>query len=245
MSSNPNALNVSDLRVSCADCSLSELCLPRGLSEEEVGLLDARLERSRSLNRGDILFGDGDQARYLYAVRSGSFKTQSSNADGNEQIYGFHLAGELMGFDAMEKGHHKCSAVALESASVCGLPIDQLESLCHDVPSLQRHMLHLISHVVNDDHSMLLLLGKASAEERLATFLLSLSTRFQSRGFSASEFNLSMSRHDIGNFLGLAVETVSRVFTHFQESGLIVVNRRAVQIIDLDRLREIVSHCSG
>jgi len=238
-------VDLSAVKVSCGRCSLQDLCLPRGLTTGDLEALDNYLERPKPLGSGEYLFREGETAKYLYAVRSGSFKTLTDTSNGDEQVFGFHLAGELLGMDALEKDIHTCSAVALENASVCGIPLAKLEELCNKIQSLQRHIIGLVGREITADHSLLLLLGKASAEERVASFLWSLSRRFHDRGFSATEFNLGMSRHDIGNFLGLAVETISRVLAHFQEKGIIKVDRRRITINDIDGLKEIVDHCSS
>jgi CRP/FNR family transcriptional regulator len=238
----PNKIiDISRLKVTCQDCTLTELCLPRGLDASEIEALDKIVKRRRPLRRGDYLFRAGDSFYSLYAVKAGSVKTFAPTDDGGEQILGFHLPGELVGLDAMQSDLHTCSAMALETTSVCELPFVNLEELSREVPGLQHQLFKLVGKEISNEHGMLLMLGNRSAEERLATFLLSLSSRLHERGFSAQEFNLSMSRHDIANYLGLAVETVSRLFTRFQEEGLLEVERRHITICDLDRLRSMVT----
>lgn len=234
-------VELSKLKISCEACSLHELCLPRGLEREELRRLEEIVKRPASLQRGDHLFRPGDSLDALYAVRSGSFKTYLPTDDGDEQILGFHLPGEILGLDAMEHDLHTCAAVALETTTVCAMPYQSFIDLCGELPGLNKEMRQLIGHELAGEHVQLLLLGKRSAEERLAAFLLSLSARLSARGYSDRDFNLSMSRHDIGNYLGLAVETVSRLFTHFQDEGLLTVDRRHIQLHDLDRLRRMVS----
>lgn len=241
----PNKIiDISRLKVTCQDCTLTELCLPRGLAPEEVEALDRIVKRRRPLRRGDYLFRAGDPFFSLYAVKAGSVKTFAPTDDGSEQILGFHLPGELVGLDAMQTDTHTCSAMALETTSVCELPFNGLEDLSRQVAGLQHQLFKLVGKEISNEHSMLLMLGNRSAEERLATFLLSLSSRLYERGFSAHEFNLSMSRHDIANYLGLAVETVSRLFTRFQDEGLLQVERRHITIRELDRLRTMVGSCT-
>ena len=245
MANQDQVIELSNLKVSCHACTLAELCLPRGLDETEIERLDGIVERHRPLPRGEHLFRMGDSFRSLYAMRSGSIKTYTSTEDGNEQILGFHLPGELLGLDGLEKESHACAAVALESAAVCELPFTRLEELCRILPGLQRQMMRLIGKEVVTEHAMLLLLGKKNAEERLASLLLSLSARFKQRGFSEREFNLSMSRQDIANYLGLTVETVSRLFTRFQGDDLLSVQRRHIRIQDMDRLRSMAGICAS
>jgi CRP/FNR family transcriptional regulator len=149
------------------------------------------------------------------------------------------LPGELVGLDALEHDNHMCAAVAMETVHVCELPLAQLEEMCHRLPGLPHRILRLIGREVAAKHAMLLLLGKRSAKERLATFLLNLASRFRQRGFSEKEFNLSMPRDDIANYLGLARETVSRLLTRFEVDGLLSVQRRRVRIHDMDRLQAL------
>jgi CRP/FNR family transcriptional regulator len=230
-------LDFASLKVACRDCSLSRLCLPMSLDGREMARLDEVLRRPRPLRRGEHLFRNGDRFHAIYAIRAGSAKTYAACDDGSEQVVGFHLPGELVGLDALEGERHVCCARALETTSVCELPYERLQDLAQQLPSLQRHFFKLLSQELARDEAMLLLLGKATAEERLATFLLSLSARFKARGFSEVEFNLSMSRHDIGNYLGLAVETVSRMFSRLHEESILSVQRKRICIHDLARLR--------
>jgi len=232
-------LDIATIRVGCQQCSLSELCLPRGLDQSELEQLETIVRRTRPVQRGQHLFRIGDPLRSLYAVRSGSIKAYFTIQDGEEQVLGFFLPGELLGLDAIERDSHACSAVALETTSLCEFPFENLERLCRSVGGLQRQMGRLASREISRDHAMLLLLGKKNAESRLSAFLLNLSQRFANRGFSPNAFNLRMSRRDIGNYLGLALETVSRGFAHFQEEGILQVDRRLVQIMDMQRLREL------
>jgi CRP/FNR family transcriptional regulator len=236
-------IDIARIRVSCRECSLAELCLPRSLSGEEVDRLDAIAQRGRALDPSQRLFEAADAFESLYVVRSGSLKSSMSTPEGLEQIVGFHLPGELVGLDAFHAGVHHCSAQALETTSVCGLPIERLEELCVEIPSLSRQMHALLGREIAHDQSMLLLLGKGTAEERLAAFVLSLSRRYEARGFSATRFNLTMSRHDIGNYLGLALETVSRQFAKLQSRRVLSVNRRELEIHDLEQLQRLVGEC--
>ncbi|MBD3671555.1 MAG: fumarate/nitrate reduction transcriptional regulator Fnr [Gammaproteobacteria bacterium] len=240
-------VELSKIKVACKDCSLFQLCLPMGLESDDLEKLDVIIKRRRPVKRGEDLFRVGDGFRSIYAVRSGSIKTFSPTQDGQEQVTGFHLTGELLGLDAISNNYHPCTATALETTSVCEIPFERLEELGHQIPSLQRQLFRVMSREIFTEENHTLLLGKRNAEERLAAFLLSVSNRFKSRGFSPNEYNLSMSRNDIGNYLGLAVETVSRMFTRFQESGLLTVERKHVVIHDLDRLHDMAgsSRSSG
>lgn len=232
-------INFKSVKVSCSQCSLASLCLPRGLNNEELESLTSIVKRERPLVKGEPLFELGQPFKSLYAIRTGSVKVYLPTNEGDEQIVGFHMPGELLGFDGMGHDVHCCSAVALESSSICELPYSRLHDLSHELPSLTDHFMTLMSHEIADEHAMMLMLAKKSAEARMATFLLSLSARFSKRGFSAKQFNLTMSRHDIANYLGLAVETVSRIMTHMQEEGLIDVDRRFVSIVDMPGLRSL------
>lgn len=213
-----------------------------GLAPEDVDRLDAIVKRNRPLQRGDHVFRTDDNFRSLYVVKTGSVKTYSQCADGSEQVVGFHLPGEILGLDAIQSLKHGCSARVLETSAICELPFERLEELSGSIPTLQHQMFRLLSKEIGQDTEMLALLGKSTAEERLASFLASLSGRFKRRGFSATDFFLSMSRQEIGSYLGLALETVSRLFTRFQDEGLLKVERKHVQILDLDGLHALIHH---
>jgi len=210
-----------------------------GLSSPDVRRLDEIIHRTKPYHRNDYLFKEGDTLKGIYAVKTGSLKTYISREDGSEQVLGFHLPGELTGLDAIENGKHGCTARVLETTTVCLIPFHELEELSAEIPSLQQQMCRLMSREISSESSMLVLLGKRNADERLAGFLLSLSQRYKQRGFSATEFNLSMSRNEIGNYLGLAVETVSRLFTRFQDEGILRVERKHIELVDLNALKLI------
>ena len=238
-------IDIDHFKVRCKDCSLRELCFTHGMNEEDLNSMDAVVEQTRPLHKSDYLYRDGDKATAIYAVRSGCVKTVTESANGDEQIVGFHLAGELLGLDGFSEGIHTCNALALETSSVCELPLDQLEELCRMMPGLQKQMRRIMGKEVTAEHKQLLLLGKMSSEERLASFILSLSARMQERNWKVDEFNLSMPRQDIANYLGMAVETVSRLFASFQHDEIIAVDRRHITIRDMARLKSIVGDCSG
>ena len=226
-------------KVACQDCSLYQLCLPVGIDQAELRELDRIIKRRRPIQRGEHLFANCDAFHSIYAVRSGSLKTYSLTADGREQVTGFFLPGEIVGLDAIGGGQHSCAARALETTSVCEIPFTELETLGERLPSLPKQMLRIMSKEMHHDQLLLMLLGKRSADERLAAFLISLSQRFGQRGYSSSEYNLSMARNDIGNYLGLAVETVSRLFTRFQQQGLIEVQNKYIRLQNMEQLQEI------
>ena len=221
------------LQTACSECALSALCLPMGLCQAEMERLDGLISRSAPAHEGDHLFRVGDPFRIVYAVRSGCYKTYSVDSEGREHVLGFHLPGELLGLDAIYPGHHVCNAVALDTATVCMLPYPQLAELAGQIGGLRMQLLRLMSKHISGASA---LAGDFTAEERIAAFLLDLSRRFQQRGFSQSEFNLTMSRRDIANDLRLAPETVSRVFARFEKDHLISVDRRNVHLADSARL---------
>jgi len=226
-------------KVACKDCSLFQLCLPVGIGADDLAELDQIIKRRRPIQRGDHLFVNQDSFKSIYAVRSGSLKTYSLTEDGREQVTGFFLPGEIVGLDAIGSGEHLCAARALETTSVCEIPFEDLETLGERLPALPKQLLRIMSNEMHHDQLLLMLLGKRSADERLAAFLLSMSLRFGQRGYSSSEFNLSMSRNDIANYLGLAVETVSRVLSRLQEEGVLSVRSRHVHLLDQARLDKL------
>ena len=240
-----NRIDIDHLKVRCKECSLRELCFPHGMNDEELTNMDTVVEQPRSLHKNDFLYHDGDKTMAIYAVRSGCIKTMTESANGDEQIVGFHLAGELLGLDGFSDGTYSCNAVALETSSVCELPLDRLETLCQKLPGLQKQMRRIMGKEVSKDHKLLLLLGKMTADERLASFLLSLSARMEERHWNANEFNLMMPRQDIANYLGMAVETVSRLFASFQNEKIIEVDRRHITVLDMARLKAIVGDCGS
>lgn len=232
-------ISIASVKSACTNCSLQQLCLPIGISLDDIDRLDAIIKRRRPLPRGAHVFRMGDGFGSLYAIRSGSVKTYTITEQGSEQITGFHLTGELIGLDAINSEAHPCGAKTLETTSICEIPFDALEDLAAAIPALGRQLLRIMSRELQADENLLTLLGKKSAEERLAALLVSLSRRYYERGFSAREFHLAMSRNDIGNYLGLAVETVSRLFTRFQSQGLIVVQHKYVRIEDPAQLYQL------
>jgi CRP/FNR family transcriptional regulator len=229
------------LKVACSSCNLRELCLPVQLSGSEMSRLDALVATRRRVGRGQKLFRIGDPFRSIYAIRTGFFKTCTSADDGREQVTGFQTAGELLGFDGIGSDHHCCDAVALEDSQVCTIPYEALESLSREFPALQRQFHRILSREIVRDHGVMLLLGSMRAEERLASFLLNLTRRLQARGFSASEFVLRMTREEIGSYLGLKLETISRTFSRFHDDGILEVNQRQIRVLDPTALQALLT----
>ncbi|AVO34456.1 fumarate/nitrate reduction transcriptional regulator Fnr [Ottowia oryzae] len=229
------------IKVACSNCNLRELCMPMGLSDGDLGKLDELVTLRRRIKRGSALFSNGDKFSALYAIRVGFFKTCVTTEGGRDQVTGFQMAGEIMGLDGIVGDRHTCDAVALEDAEVCVMPYDRIEDLSRDVPALQTHVHRIMSREIVRHHGVMLLLGSMRAEERLAAFLLNLVQRLQARGFSSSELVLRMTREEIGSYLGLKLETVSRTFSKFAEEGIVEVKQRHVRILSSDALRAIVN----
>ncbi|HMZ71478.1 MAG TPA: fumarate/nitrate reduction transcriptional regulator Fnr [Pseudomonadales bacterium] len=218
-------------RVACHECGLAPLCLPLSLTDEGVSKLDSIIQRSRPLQKGDYLFHQGDIFDSVFAIRTGSIKSYTITDSGQEQITGFYLPTELAGLSGLNCFTYPVSAVALETTSVCAIPYIRLEKLFDELPALRQQVMHSMSKELRDYQDMMLVMGQKSAEARIATLLVNLSMRFKRRGFSAHHFRLSMSRNEMGNYLGMAVETVSRVFTRFQKQGLLRVEGKDVEIL--------------
>jgi CRP/FNR family transcriptional regulator, anaerobic regulatory protein len=238
-------IKLDTFKVACSSCNLRELCLPVGLSEPDLKQLDNLVSSRRTVPRGETLFRSGDAFQSLYAVRTGFFKTCISSEDGRDQVTGFQMAGELLGLDGISGDRHACDAVALEDSQVCIIPYGQLEELSRDFTELQHQFHKIMSREIVRDHGVMLLLGSMRAEERLAAFLLNLTQRLQARGFSASSLILRMTREEIGSYLGLKLETVSRTFSKFQDEGLLDVKQRQISIIDPAGLRRLVNSASN
>lgn len=232
-------ISISSIKAACKSCTLRELCLPLGLDEADINALDHLIRRRQTLKKGQYLYRLGDSLRALYAIRQGSMKTAGLMEDGRVQVTGFHLPGELLGIDAINTDRHPCSAEALETTEICEIPYHALEDLAHKVPGLQHQLLRMMSREIARDQQMLMTLGRMAAEERVASCLLSFSQRHARLGRDKSRFKLSMSRQDLGDYLGLALETVSRLLSHLQEEGLIEVSGRHITIRDAHRLRTL------
>ena len=195
--------------------------MPVDLSKEELDRVDELVGARRKIKRGTTLFRNGEKFTSLYAIRTGFFKTCVASEDGRDQVTGFQMAGEIVGLDGIVNDHHTCDAVALEDAEVCVMPFDRIEEFSREVHALQHHVHKIMSREIVREQGVMLLLGSMRAEERLATFQLNLVQRLQARGFSQSELILRMTREEIGSFLGLKLETVSRPFSRFVEDGIV------------------------
>jgi CRP/FNR family transcriptional regulator len=239
-SGNLPEISFAAIKTACSNCNLRELCLPFGLAQEEMTRLDKLINVRRRIRQGEHLYRTEQTFESIYAIRSGFFKTDVFLEDGRYQVTGFQMAGELLGLDGIDTERHSCNAVALEDSEVCYIPFSRLEQLSQEIPSLQRHFHKVMSREIVRDHGVMTLLGAMLAEERLAAFLLNLSQRFMARGFSPTEFNLRMTRKDIGSYLGMKLETVSRAFSHFQEEGLLSAHQKHIRILDISALKEIM-----
>lgn len=220
----------------CSACHLKDLCLPCGLPEGDLQRLDGLMFGRRKVKAGQTLYREGDAFSFVYAVRSGTFKSSLTLTDGREQVSGFHMAGELMGLDGLANSRHASQAIALEDAEICAIPYAQLAELSAASASLQMVVTRLMSREIVREHSLMLLLGSMNAEERLAAFVLNISQRMKARGYSPREFHLRMTRAEIGSYLGMKLETVSRTFSAFQQQGLLEVDKRHIRILDHERL---------
>ena len=235
-----NVISLEEARSLCQQCGIYKLCFPMGLNMGELDHLDSLIKRRQPLVKGEYLYQAGEPFKSIYALRSGSLKTNLISPDGSEHVIGIKMPGDLLGLSAIDGGHFLNSAQALETSSVCEIPYEQLEELGRVIPGLQHHMVSMMSREIQEEQEKVAMCTKMPAEARLASVLLTLSDRFASRGFSASDFYLSMSRSDMANMLGLAVETVSRLFSHFQEDGLLKVERKHIEILDRERLAALI-----
>jgi len=224
----------------CSSCNLRELCLPCGLGAAETQRLGDLVYTRKRVKRGDALVRSGAAFESLYAVRSGFFKSTVGLEDGRDQVTGFHMAGEILGLDGIGSGSHTADLIALEDSEVCVLPYAHVEDPC-----LQRQLHKVMSRELVRDQGIMMLLGTMKAEERLAAFLLNLSQRFLARGFSPSEFHLRMTRDEIGSYLGLSLETVSRLFSRFHDDGLVSVLQKHIRILDVVGLRAVMFQPQG
>lgn len=218
---------------------LSELCLPIGMARTDVTRLDELIKERIRLPKGSALFHLGDKTEAVYGIRSGSLKTQLEDASGQVQITGFLLPGEILGMDGLVNNIHVSHAIALEDSEVCVIRLEEMDQLSLQMPVLQRQFRRLMSMEINRSHQLVMALGALRSEQRLAAFLLNLSSRLAALGYSPSEFVLRMSREEIGNYLGLTLETVSRLFSRFAKEGLIHIHQREVRILDMQALRAL------
>lgn len=235
-----HVIDLESLRRSCSQCSLRTLCLPAGIGLDDVQRLDDLVRKRRTVPRGERLFHGGSALGSLFVAREGSFKTAVSTEDGQQQVIGFHLPGELIGLDALGDGRHRCDAIALETANVCEVPMSELQHVADQVPGLQRQLLRVIGRSMGRDQDHLEMMTRRQATDRVALFLHSLSERYTALGHSSTTFSLPMTREDIGSYLGLVIETVSRSFTKLQEEGVIEVRGRKVRLLTPERIAEQV-----
>jgi CRP/FNR family transcriptional regulator len=227
--------------VTCANCNLRETCLTGGVLAGDLERVENIVYVRRRVRRGESLFGAGDEFKTLYAIRSGFFKTSLIDDEGREQVTGFFMGGELLGMDGLGSGKYSGNALALEDSEVCVMPFSLIEETAREVPALQRRLHSVLAREIVRDHGVMMLLGSMRAEERLATFLINLSKRFVRRGYSACDFHLRMTREEIGSYLGLKLETVSRLFSQLQKDGLIEVNQKHVRILDTTALERLLA----
>lgn len=230
---------IPPLKTQCSNCSLRDICLPCGMKPSDVdGLDDLHFSRTK-VKAGETLYHEGQTFRNIYAVRMGTFKSSLTLADGREQVSGFQMAGELMGLDGIADGAYASNSTALEDTEVCTIPYDQISGLAATSADLQQAVSRLMSREIVREHSLMMLLGSMNAEERLAAFLLNLSQRLKLRGYSAFEFHLRMSRAEIGSYLGMKLETVSRTFSAFLQQGILEVDKRHIRILDHAALKRV------
>jgi CRP/FNR family transcriptional regulator, anaerobic regulatory protein len=232
----PAPAAVGALKTQCSTCHLRELCLPCGMTGIDVDRLDNMKFTRRKVKAGEPVYREGDRFQYIYAVRIGTLKSSLMLSDGREQVSGFHIAGELVGLDGVAQGRHASATMALEDSELCAIPYASLSDLVTTTSGMQHIISRLMSREIMREHSLMMLLGSMNAEERLAAFLLNLSQRYAARGYSEREFHLRMSRAEIGSYLGMKLETVSRTFSAFQQQRLLEVDKRHIRIVDLDGL---------
>jgi CRP/FNR family transcriptional regulator len=237
----PDTLCPHDRKVSCNSCRLNNICLPISLHIDDVEKLNQIIQRGKPLQRGDYLYRANDKFDSVFAIRSGAVKALTISDKGDEQVTGFYLPGEVVGMDGIAENRYTNSVIALETSSVCEIPFNRMEELSLRIPSLQRHFFQLMSREITQDQQVISLLGKSSAEERIAALLLSISNRNSRRQLSATAFRLPMSRTDIGNYLGLTIETVSRIFSRLQQQGVIGVDKKEIRILDMECLHKIAN----
>jgi CRP/FNR family transcriptional regulator len=242
----PESTKIAQCGTMCSTCSLRELCLPCcGLTRSEMDVADRLVFNRSRVRRGESLYRTGDRFTSLYAVRSGFFKSTALLENGRNQVTGFSMTGEVLGMDGIGPERHTCNTIALEDSDVCAIPFARLQELAHEIPSLQRQFHKMMSREIVREHGVMLLLGSMNAEERLAMFLLNLSQRFAARGYSPSEFNLRMTREEIGSYLGLKLETVSRTLSKFQEEGMIGVQQKFIRVLNSAGLERVMGRELG
>lgn len=223
----------------CSVCVLGQFCLPVGLTPSDIIKIDTLVKERVHLHKGENLYRHGEVLSSVYSVRFGTLKTEYCLQDGRQQVIGFHLPGEILGLDGIGDGHYQSDAIALEESEVCIIRFEAFEDLARQIPALQHQFHRILSRELTQDQRHLLSLGTMRAEERLAGFLLNLSQRLAARGYVNNEFDLRMSRVEIGSYLGIQIETVSRMLSRFSEAGLIQIKQRHIKLIDMDGLYEL------
>lgn len=236
-------VSLKDRKPHCQTCSLNTLCVPLALNSDEMDRLDDLIKRGKPVPKGQTLFKQGDTFNSIFAIRSGAVKTYTVTSKGEEQIIGFHLASEVIGLASYESQTYPMTASAIESTTLCEIPLSSLDKLADQLADLRKHLMRIMSTEIRHDQNMMILLGKKNADERVASFLMDISLRQAHRGLSAARFRLPMSRIDVSNYLGLAVETVSRVFTRFQKNKIIRTNNKEIELLDIDLLSELSGTC--
>jgi CRP/FNR family transcriptional regulator len=230
----------------CGACPQRRHCLPAGMTDAEIASTNTHLVRARrKIDRGGELHHAGDAFEYVYAVRSGFFKTVLASADGREQVTGFQMGGELLGLDAIHSGVHGVAAVALEDSQVCAIQFPALQAQARQLPALQWQFHRMLASEIGRAQGVMMLLGSMNAEERLAAFLLDLTQRTRARGFSGTALMLRMTREEIGSYLGLSFETISRTFSKLQADGLLFVRHRNITVTDPVGLRHLVERAAA
>lgn len=223
----------------CSACARRSVCIPSDLSVAQIARLDTFVRDTRHVRRGQPLYLAGDRFQNFYAIRTGSFKFLTVHRDGIEQISSFFVAGETLGLDGVSSGSHAGEAVALEDSSACVIPFAMLEAFCAESPAMQRYLHRLMSEEIVRQAALVMLLGTMKAEQRVAAFLLSLSERVGGRGYPRSELELRMSREEIGNYLGLKLETVSRMLSKLTRQGLVEIRAKQIRIVDFGALARV------
>jgi CRP/FNR family transcriptional regulator len=226
--------------LSCHTCRMNHLCLPRGLDTNDLDKLEELIERKKPLQPREGVFFSGDPFTSIYAVRSGSIKSFCIDSDGREQVTGFYFPGEVFGWDGLADEHYQNTAIALETTAICEIPYEQLDNLGNSIPSIKKYVMKLISREINADQRLIALLAGNSAQQKLASLLLSISDRLVKQKLSPTRLWLPMSRGEISNYLDLTVETVSRVLGHFQRKQYLKVNKKEIEILDKQALRDLM-----
>lgn len=235
-------IDIPYVKRACSNCSMRELCLPVALASNVLDKLDELVYLRKRFKAGTHIYHAGSNFHYLYAVRSGFVKLETLNEDGREQVTGFYMMGEILGFDGIATDQHMCTAVALEDSELCVIPFDRIEHVGEEMEHLHHHFYMLMSREIVRDHTMMMLLSGMHGDARIAAFILNLSQRFHERGFSSYDLVLRMKREDIGSYLGMKIETVSRILSKFRDQGLLEVHQKHVRILDMNGLQKLVGH---